>query len=504
MLMSQCFSGSFANAIFRARRDDLCRQRRPCAAISPPPPIARRTAATRRTAAATASATRIDFFEALAALGRMPEAEQRVLVDRRLAGRAAHHVRTSSSHQLLDRAAQRQATSRTERRRRADRRGLARTRPSGSRRSACSTASARPSACSARARSPSSSCRRRSCPQVSDQLRTYAAALAGGARRPHAAELRALPRRPSRLEGAPDPQAARQARRRRPRGGSPPSCLGRAGAVHRRATAPRRTALDAARSSAPTRPRRPPTAWRCASASCCACAPSSPDRGPRLPAPTTARRPSAAPTPRLRRLRGSSIFVADRRSALRPPIPPPDALPALDDDRQRGPGGDAGVDGHPVQAARPTRERKHEQRAAGAVTVMTVYPGLARRARPDWRSATSSSALRAIRSRSRNQVREWTMRREIGEPAPLDVLRGPQVAAAHAQARSLSAQDARAARSAQARQRRAAARPEVRAQQCRARRRQAAPAVLLGDVVRPCKFSVPEVLAFAAASAMSR
>ena len=100
---------------------------------------------------------------------------------------------------------------------------------------------------------------------------------------------------------------------------------------------------------------------------------------------------------------------------------PPTAFPQLDDDRrvvQAVMPAWMGIQFRPLSDAVRTRE----QMTAGAVTVMSVYPD----------SAASKAGLEVgdiilgppdAPFQEPHQVREWTMRREIGEPAPLQVSR---------------------------------------------------------------------------------
>lgn len=118
-------------------------------------------------------------------------------------------------------------------------------------------------------------------------------------------------------------------------------------------------------------------------------------------------------------------FVAEPAVASAAQLDPPAAFPALDDDRRV------------VQAVMPAwmgiqfkpltdTQREREQRTAGAVTVMTVYP----------ESAAAKAGLEVgdvilgppgAPFEEPHQVREWTMRREIGEPAPIEVARNGHV-----------------------------------------------------------------------------
>jgi len=104
---------------------------------------------------------------------------------------------------------------------------------------------------------------------------------------------------------------------------------------------------------------------------------------------------------------------------------PPTAFPQLDDDRrvvQAVMPAWMGIQFRPLSDAVRTRE----QMTAGAVTVMSVYPD----------SAASKAGLEVgdiilgppdAPFQEPHQVREWTMRREIGEPAPLQVSREGRV-----------------------------------------------------------------------------
>jgi thiol-disulfide isomerase/thioredoxin len=104
---------------------------------------------------------------------------------------------------------------------------------------------------------------------------------------------------------------------------------------------------------------------------------------------------------------------------------PPTAFPQLDEDRrvvQAVMPAWMGIQFRPLSDAVRTRE----QMTAGAVTVMSVYPD----------SAASKAGLEVgdiilgppdAPFQEPHQVREWTMRREIGEPAPLQVSREGRV-----------------------------------------------------------------------------
>jgi thiol-disulfide isomerase/thioredoxin len=114
-------------------------------------------------------------------------------------------------------------------------------------------------------------------------------------------------------------------------------------------------------------------------------------------------------------------FLAQPPVASAAELQPPDAFPPLDDDRRV------------VQAVMPAwmgiqfkplteTQRQREQHTAGAVTVMTVYP----------ESAAAKAGLEVgdvilgppgAPFQEPHQVREWTMRREIGEAAPLEITR---------------------------------------------------------------------------------
>ncbi len=118
-------------------------------------------------------------------------------------------------------------------------------------------------------------------------------------------------------------------------------------------------------------------------------------------------------------------FLAAPSATAAAALAPPPAFPPLDEDREV------------VQAVMPAwmgiqfkplteTARTRHQRAPGAVTVLTVYPD----------SAAAKAGLEVgdvilgppgEPFREPHQVREWTMRREIGEPAPLDVARATGV-----------------------------------------------------------------------------
>jgi len=118
-------------------------------------------------------------------------------------------------------------------------------------------------------------------------------------------------------------------------------------------------------------------------------------------------------------------FLASPEFGSAAAMDPPEKFPPLDEDRQV------------VQAVmpawmgiqfRPTSETAHkgEGHPPGAVTVMTVYPG----------SSAQTAGLEVgdvilgppdHPFTEPQQVREWTMRREIGEPAPLQIVRAGHV-----------------------------------------------------------------------------
>lgn len=118
-------------------------------------------------------------------------------------------------------------------------------------------------------------------------------------------------------------------------------------------------------------------------------------------------------------------FVAEPPVATAAAMEPPASFPPLDDDRRV------------VQAVMPAwmgiqfkplsdTQRTREQRTAGAVTVMIVYPD----------SPAAKAGLEvgdvilgppSAPFEEPHQVREWTMRREINEPAPIEVARNGHV-----------------------------------------------------------------------------
>jgi thiol-disulfide isomerase/thioredoxin len=105
-------------------------------------------------------------------------------------------------------------------------------------------------------------------------------------------------------------------------------------------------------------------------------------------------------------------------------MPPPEAFPPLDEDRQVVQAVMPAWMGIEFQSASRT-VHKTAKHPPGAVTVMTVFPD----------SAAAKAGIEVgdvilgppgTPFKEPQQVREWTMRREIGEPAPLVLVRGGQ------------------------------------------------------------------------------
>jgi len=114
-------------------------------------------------------------------------------------------------------------------------------------------------------------------------------------------------------------------------------------------------------------------------------------------------------------------FLAEPSVTTAAAMEPPASFPPLDDDRRVVEAvmpAWMGIQFKPLTEAQRTREH----RTTGAVTVMTVYPD----------SPASKAGLEIgdvilgppdAPFTEPHQVREWTMRREIGEPAPLEIAR---------------------------------------------------------------------------------
>jgi thiol-disulfide isomerase/thioredoxin len=104
---------------------------------------------------------------------------------------------------------------------------------------------------------------------------------------------------------------------------------------------------------------------------------------------------------------------------------PPQQFPPLDEDRQTVAAVMPAWMGIQFKASSETVHKK-ENYPRGAVTVMTVFPGSA--------AASAGIAVGDVilgppedPFKEPQQVREWTMRREIGEPAPLSIVRDGEV-----------------------------------------------------------------------------
>jgi thiol-disulfide isomerase/thioredoxin len=118
-------------------------------------------------------------------------------------------------------------------------------------------------------------------------------------------------------------------------------------------------------------------------------------------------------------------FTADPTFVSAAAMDAPAAFPPLQDDRevmQRVMPAWMGIQFKPLTE----QQRKKEGRTAGAVTVLIVYPG----------SAAEHAGLEVgdvilgppgAPFQEPHQVREWVMQREIGEAAPIEVARGPSV-----------------------------------------------------------------------------
>jgi thiol-disulfide isomerase/thioredoxin len=103
-------------------------------------------------------------------------------------------------------------------------------------------------------------------------------------------------------------------------------------------------------------------------------------------------------------------------------MPPPEQFPALDDDRQVVQDVMPAWMGIQFRPTAGTAQARPDQ-PRGAATVMMVYP----------ESAAGKAGLEVgdiilgppgAPFTEPQQVREWTMRREIGEPAPLEIMHG--------------------------------------------------------------------------------
>jgi thiol-disulfide isomerase/thioredoxin len=118
-------------------------------------------------------------------------------------------------------------------------------------------------------------------------------------------------------------------------------------------------------------------------------------------------------------------FIASPPFSSAAQMDPPPQFPPLDEDRQTVAEVMPAWMGIQFRATSETVHKK-EQYPRGAVTVMTVFPNSA--------AATAGIAVGDVilgppdePFMEPQQVREWTMRREIGVPAPLSIVRDGQV-----------------------------------------------------------------------------
>lgn len=118
-------------------------------------------------------------------------------------------------------------------------------------------------------------------------------------------------------------------------------------------------------------------------------------------------------------------FLADPAFAAAAGMPAPPPFPALQDDREVVAAvmpAWMGIQFKPLAEA----VRKRDGRTPGAVVILTVYPDSAA-ARAGLEVGDVILGPPGAPFREPHQVREWVMQREVGEPAPIEVARGATV-----------------------------------------------------------------------------